>query len=124
MNIFNEEYSVGDKRDYKQYISDAWVVSLSREVSRLEDFFSTDLTISFRDIFDINQTRFQLKVGYNVAKQFTGLTYSRVRNKEELTFAFNAFFFNQRYQCLCPTTRIQPFRQLNRKLAAQRCDGG
>ena len=53
-------------------------------------FFSTDLTISARDIFDIYRTRFQLEFVFRDAKQFTGLTHCQARNKEALAFAFNA----------------------------------
>lgn len=53
-------------------------------------FFSTDLTLSARDIFDIYRTRFQLEFVFRDAKQFTGLTHCQARNKEALAFAFNA----------------------------------
>ena len=53
-------------------------------------FFSTDLTLSARDIFDIYRTRFQLEFVFRDAKQFTGLTHYQARNKEALAFAFNA----------------------------------
>ena len=75
MNIFKEEYSVDDKLVYKLYTADVWAVSLGREVRVVivdyldtgkktqvrKVFFSTDLTLSARDIFDIYRTRFQLE---------------------------------------------------------------
>lgn len=48
-------------------------------------FFSTDLTKSAKDIFDIYRTRFQLEFVYRDGKQFTGLTHCQA-----LSFAFNA----------------------------------
>ena len=46
--------------------------------------------MSARDIFDIYRTRFQLVFVFRDAKQFTGLTPCQARNKEALSFAFNA----------------------------------
>ena len=46
--------------------------------------------ISARDIFDIYRTRFQLEFVFRDAKQFTWLTHCQARNKEALSFAFNA----------------------------------
>lgn len=46
--------------------------------------------MSARDIFDIYRTRFQLEFVFRDAKQFTGLTHCQARNKEALSFAFNA----------------------------------
>ncbi len=104
MNIFKEEYSVDDKLVYKLYTAEVWAVSLGREVRVVivdyldtdkktqarKVFFSTDLTLSARDIFDIYRTRFQLEFVFRDAKQFTGLTHCQARNKEALAFAFNA----------------------------------
>ena len=104
MNIFKEEYSVDDKLVYKLYTADVWAVSLGREVRVVivdyldtdkrtqarKVFFSTDLTLPARDIFDIYRTRFQLEFVFRDAKQFTGLTHCQARNKEALAFAFNA----------------------------------
>ena len=81
-----------------------WAVSLGREVRVVivdyldtdkktqtrKVFFSTDLSLSARDIFDIYRTRFQLEFVFRDAKQFTGLTHCQARNKEALAFAFNA----------------------------------
>ena len=104
MDIFKEEYSVDDKLVYKLYTAEVWAVSLGREVRVVivdcldadkktqarKVFFSTDLTLSARDIFDIYRTRFQLEFVFRDAKQFTGLTHCQARNKEALAFAFNA----------------------------------
>ena len=52
-------------------------------------FFSTDTSMSARDIMDIYRTRFQIEYLYRDAKQFTGLTHCQSRKKESLDFAFN-----------------------------------
>ena len=104
MTIFKEEYSVDGKLVYKLYTADVWAVSLGSEVRVVivdyldtdkktqsrKVFFSTDLSLSARDIFDIYRTRFQLEFVFRDAKQFTGLTHCPARNKEALAFAFNA----------------------------------
>ena len=85
-------------------VGEGWAVSLGCEVRVVlvdyEDaekkrqtrkvFFSTDASMSARDIFDIYRTRFQLEFVFRDAKQFTGLTHCQARNKEALSFAFNA----------------------------------
>ena len=53
-------------------------------------FFSIDTSISDCDIFDIYRARFQLEFVFRDAKPFTGLTHCQTRNKEALSFAFNA----------------------------------
>jgi len=95
---------VDGKLVYKLYTADVWAVSLGREVRVVivdyldtekktqsrKVFFSTDLSLSARDIFDIYRTRFQLEFVFRDAKQFTGLTHCQARNKEALAFSFNA----------------------------------
>lgn len=49
-----------------------------------------DLTKSAKDIFDIYRTRFQLEFVYRDGKQFMGLAHCQARNKEAMSFAFNA----------------------------------
>ena len=104
MSVFKEEYSVEGKLVYELYTADVWAVSLEREVRVVivdyldpdkkkqtrKVFFSTDLTLSARDIFDIYRTRFQLEFVFRDTKQFTWLTHCQARNKEALAFAFNA----------------------------------
>ena len=104
MNIFSEDYTAEGKFVYKMYTAVVWAVSLGCEVRVVlvdyEDaekkrqtrkvFFSTDASMSARDIFDIYRTRFQLEFVFRDAKQFTGLTHCQARNKEALSFAFNA----------------------------------
>ena len=64
------------------------VIGRQRQVRKV--FFSTDTTMSARDIFDIYRTRFQLEFVFRDAKQFTGLTHCQAKNKEALSFTFNA----------------------------------
>ena len=104
MNVFTEDYTIAGKLVYKMYTAVVWTVSLGCEVRVVlvdyEDtdkkrqtrkvFFSTDTSMSARDIFDIYRTRFQLEFIFRDAKQFTGLTHCQARNKEALSFAFNA----------------------------------
>ena len=132
MDIFKEEYSVDDKLVYKLYTAEVWAVSLGREVRVVivdyldadkktqarKVFFSTDLTLSARDIFDIYRTRFQLEFVFRDAKQFTGLTHCQARSLQCI------LVFRQRCQGLCQATGAQPFRRFNQNPAAQRCNGG
>lgn len=104
MSIFSVDYTAEGKLVYKMYTAVVWAVSLAREVRVVivdyldsdkkrqtrKIFFSTDTFISARDIFDIYRTRFQLEFVFRDAKQFTGLTHCQARNKEALSFAFNA----------------------------------
>ena len=104
MNIFSEDYTAEGKFVYRLYTAVVWAVSLAREVRVVvvdyldsdkkrqtrKVFFSTDTSMSARDIFDIYRTRFQLEFVFRDAKQFTGLTQCQARNKEALSFAFNA----------------------------------
>ena len=104
MNVFSEDYTAEGKLVYKMYTAVVWAVSLGCEVRVVlvdyEDaekkrqtrkvFFSTDTSMSAHDIFDIYRTRFQLEFVFRDAKQFTGLTHCQARNKEALSFAFNA----------------------------------
>lgn len=104
ISVFSEDCMVEDKSVYKMYSAIVWAASLGREVrvvivdyidpgkkSQIRKvFFSTDTTMSARDIFDIYRTRFQLEFIFRDAKQFTGLTHCQARNKEALSFAFNA----------------------------------
>lgn len=104
MSVFCEEHTIDGTIDYKMYTAILWAVSLKRKVRVVivdyEDaekkrqarkvFFSTDTSMSAKDIFDIYRTRFQLEFVFRDAKQFTGLTHCQARNKEALSFAFNA----------------------------------
>ena len=104
MTVFREETVADGNQTYKLHTADVCAVSLGREVrviivdyidtnkkrQTMKVFFSTDLTMSAKDISDIYRTRFQLEFVYRDSKQFMGLTHCQARNKEALSFAFNA----------------------------------
>ena len=104
MTVFREDCTTEGKLVYRMYTAVVWAVSPAREVRVVvvdyegadkkrqtrKVFFSTDTSMSARDIFDIYRTRFQLEFVFRDAKQFTGLTHCQARNKEALSFAFNA----------------------------------
>jgi len=104
MSVFTMDYTTVGKNVCRMYTAVVNAVSLELDVRVVivdyEDtdkkrqarkvFFSTDINMSARDIFDIYRTRFQLEFVFRDAKQFTGLTHCQARNKEALSFAFNA----------------------------------
>ena len=53
-------------------------------------FFSTDIMMKARDVFDLYRARFQEEFLFREAKVFTGLQHCQARSKEKLDFAFNA----------------------------------
>ena len=81
-------YANGLKRDVKVVIADFPDVDKSRPSRKI--FFSTDTSVSAKDIFDIYRTRFQIEFLFRDAKQNTGLTNCQSRKKEKLDFSFNA----------------------------------
>ena len=89
MNVFTEDYATDCKIVYRIYTAVVWAESLGSEVRVVlvdyEDtdkkrqtrkvFFSTDNSMSARNIFDFYRTRFQLEFVFSNAKQFTGLIH-------------------------------------------------
>ena len=75
-------------RDVRVVIADCEDADKKRQVRKV--FFSTDTSMSAKDIFDIYKTRFQLEFVFRDAKQFPGLTHCQARNSQALSFAFNA----------------------------------
>lgn len=55
-------------------------------------YFSTDVTMSGKDVIEYYKTRFQIEFCFRDAKQFTGLNHSQARNIKRLDFAFNLSF--------------------------------
>lgn len=53
-------------------------------------YFSTDITMSAKDIIEYYRTRFQIEFCFRDAKQFTGLNHCQARDLRKLDFAFNA----------------------------------
>jgi len=104
LSVFVREQISDDKTTYTLYSAVVNAVSLNRDVRVViadcgdadkkrqmrKVFFSTDTTMSAKDIFEIYKTRFQLEFVFRDAKQFTGLTHCQARNKAALSFAFNA----------------------------------
>lgn len=80
-------WSVGLKRMVKVVIVDC--LEPGKKTQERKVFFSTDTTMTAKDIMDIYRTRFQIEYLYRDAKQFTGLTHCQSRKKESLDFAFN-----------------------------------
>ena len=108
-------------RDVRVVIADSEDADKKRQVRKV--FFSTDTSMSAKDIFDIYKTRFLLEFVFRDAKQFTGLTHCQARNSQALSFAFNA--------SLTSVNIAKAFaRQQGMDLsvgstpAAQRCNGG
>lgn len=55
-------------------------------------YFSTDESMSGRDVMEYYCTRFQIEFCFRDAKQFVGLTDSQARDTRKLDFAFNSSF--------------------------------
>ena len=53
-------------------------------------YFSTDISMSGRDIIEFYRTRFQIEFCFREAKQFAGLNHCQARDLRKLDFAFNA----------------------------------
>lgn len=53
-------------------------------------YFSTDITVSGKDIYDIYRTRFQIEFCFRDGHQFTGLLDCQARDEKALDFAYNA----------------------------------
>ena len=52
-------------------------------------FFSTDCSMSAKEVIDIYRSRFQIEFLFRDAKQFTGLCHCQARDTRALDFAFN-----------------------------------
>ena len=103
MNVFVSEDITSDDKVVTLYSSVVWSVGLKRKVKVVivdclepgkktqerKVFFSTETSMSAKDIMDIYRSRFQIEYLYRDAKQFTGLTHCQSRKRESLDFAFN-----------------------------------
>ena len=85
----------------KVYALKAWSKSLHRKISLVIHilqngghrlYFSTDESMSGRDVMDYYCTRFQIEFCFRDAKQFVGLTDCQARDTRKLNFAFNSSF--------------------------------
>ena len=77
----------------------AWCKSLKQKIrlvihylpgGGLRLYFSTDTSVSGKDVYDIYRTRFQIEFCFRDGHQFTGLLDCQARNEKALDFAYNA----------------------------------
>ena len=80
-------YAVSLKRNVKVVIVD--FDDSDKKTQTRKVFFSTDCSMSAKDVIDIYRSRFQIEVLFRDAKQFTGLCHCQSRNTEAMDFAFN-----------------------------------
>ena len=101
-----------DKRRFKKVWKDdgailfesvVWAVRLKRSIkvvyvefldkgkptNRYAFFFSTDLNITAKNIYQYYKARFQIEFLFRDAKQFTGLTHCQARSKNKIHFHVN-----------------------------------
>lgn len=102
-DIFEKEVIAWDKQKVTVYSAVLYAVSLKRKVKAVivdfkdtdkqtqtrKVFFSTDCTMSAKDVIDIYRSRFQIEFLFRDAKQFTGLSHCQARDEKALDFAFN-----------------------------------
>ena len=88
-----------DKADGEAYELVAWSKSLKRKIRLVIHYlpngshrlyFSTDTSVSGKDVFDIYRTRFQIEFCFRDGHQFTGLLDCQARDEKALDFAYNA----------------------------------
>lgn len=53
-------------------------------------YFSTDITMSGKDVIEIYRSRFQIEFNFRDAKQHAGFCNSQSRNIDKMNFNFNA----------------------------------
>lgn len=102
-DVFQTELDDWDGHTIKVHSAIVYAVSLERDVKAVivefEDkdkktqtrkvFFSTDCTLSAKEIIDIYRSRFQIEFLFRDAKQFMDLCHCQARDKKALDFAFN-----------------------------------
>ena len=80
-------YSVSLERNVKVVIVD--FENEDKKTQTRKVFFSTDCSLSAKDIVNIYRSRFQIEFLFRDAKQFTGLTHCQARDTQAMDFAFN-----------------------------------
>lgn len=80
-------YSVSLERNVKVVIVD--FENEDKKTQTRKVFFSTDCSLSKKEIVNIYRSRFQIEFLFRDAKQFTGLTHCQARDTQALDFAFN-----------------------------------
>lgn len=102
-DVFQREELSWDKQTVTVYSAVVHAVSLKRKVKAVivyfdepnkktqsrKVFFSTDCTMSAKDLIDIYRSRFQIEFLFRDAKQFTGLCHCQSRDEHAMDFAFN-----------------------------------
>lgn len=80
-------YAVSLKRNVKVVIVD--FDDPDKKTQTRKVFFSTDCSMSAKDVIDIYRSRFRIEFLFRDAKQFTGLCHCQSRSTEAMDFAFN-----------------------------------
>ena len=83
-------YAVALKRNVKVVIVDC--LDEKKKTQERKVFFSTDLSLTAKQIIDIYRTRFQIEFLFRDAKQHFGLYHCQARSTAALDFHFNASF--------------------------------
>lgn len=66
------------------------VIWFSKDKKKWKLYFSTDCSMSGKDVIEYYRTRFQIEFCFRDAKQFTGLNHCQARDVYKLSFHFNA----------------------------------
>lgn len=80
-------YAVSLERNVKVVIVD--LDNPDKKTQTRKVFFSTDCSMSAKDMIDIYRSRFQIEFLFRDAKQFTGLCHCQSRDTRAMDFAFN-----------------------------------
>lgn len=103
IDLFQREELSWDKQTVTVYSTVVHAVNLNRKVKAVivyfdepnkktqsrKVFFSTDCTMSAKDVIDIYRSRFQIEFLFRDAKRFTGLCHCQSRDEHAMDFAFN-----------------------------------
>ena len=88
-----------DKSEGEAYELIAWSKSLKQKIRLVIHYlpngthrlyFSTDTSVTGKDVYDIYHTRFQIEFCFRDGHQFTGLLDCQARDEKALDFAYNA----------------------------------
>ncbi len=66
------------------------VIWFSKDKKKWKLYFSTNCSMSGKDVIEYYRTRFQIEFCFRDAKQFTGLNHCQARDVDKLSFHFNA----------------------------------
>lgn len=79
-------------KSLKGYVKIAVWYPLEGRTDRWQIYFSTDVSMSTKDVINCYRVRFQLEFCFRDAKSFAGLTNCQARDLRRLEFHFNASF--------------------------------